>query len=187
MKIGVISDTHGNVTALRKALGHFDGAELIVHAGDVLYHPPRLGCDEDYDIPSFAETLNSVECPVLVARGNCDPEVCGELLDTPVQSPYAVAEVEGLWVVACHGHLLDRNEMIRLGRRFRARYFISGHTHIPVLESVGDLVLMNPGSPAIPKCEPGGTPVPTVGIIDDSGARIIGIDDCAVIAQIGRQ
>jgi len=34
MKIGVISDL-----------------------GDVLYHPPRLGCGEGYDIPAFVETL----------------------------------------------------------------------------------------------------------------------------------
>lgn len=186
MKIGVISDTHGNVEALKKALRHFDNADLIIHAGDVLYHPPRLGCTDGYDIPAFADLLNSVDCPVVIARGNCDPEVCGELLDVPVQSPYAVTEVGGVWIVVNHGHLLDRKEMVRMGRRFRADYFISGHTHIPVLENEDGLVLMNPGSPSIPKSQPGGTPVPSVGIIDDSGARIIGIDDGAVLASISR-
>ena len=46
MKIGVLSDTHGNITALKRALDLFANVDLIVHAGDVLYHPPRLGCTE---------------------------------------------------------------------------------------------------------------------------------------------
>jgi hypothetical protein len=78
MKIGVISDV-----------------------GDVLYHPPRLGCGEDYDIPAFVETLNGLAIPVVIAQGNCAPQVYEELLE------------------------------------------------MPVIEDVGGLALMNPGSPAI--------------------------------------
>jgi hypothetical protein len=38
MLIGVISDTHDNLTALRKALAKFKaaGAELVLHAGDIV-------------------------------------------------------------------------------------------------------------------------------------------------------
>lgn len=186
MKIGVISDTHGNVAALRRALEHFHGADMIVHAGDVLYHPPRLGCSDGYDVPAFTEIFNALTCPVLISRGNCDAEVCEEMLEMPVQSPYAIVEVSGVWVMVSHGHLFTRDDMIRLGRRFRVDYFISGHTHVPVLEDIDGLVLMNPGSPAIPKSEPGGRPVPTVGIIDDAGARIICTEDGSVIAEIKR-
>lgn len=186
MMIGVISDTHGNVQALGKALAFFGGADLIVHAGDVLYHPPRLGFAEGYDIPAFADALNSLETPIMIAQGNCDPQVYEELLEMPVQSPYAIAEVSGVWIMVNHGHLIDRDEMIASGRRYRVDYFISGHTHVPVLEDVGGLVLMNPGSPAIPKFEVGGRPAPSVGIIDESGARIINIDDGSVILELNR-
>ena len=120
MKIGVISDTHGNVSALRKALPFFEGADLIIHAGDVLYHPPRLGCAEDYDIPAFVEILNNLQTAVLIARGNCDPEVYEELLEMPVQSPYAMADLQGVRIVVSHGHLVDRYAMIDLGRRYKA-------------------------------------------------------------------
>ncbi|NLU43022.1 MAG: phosphodiesterase, partial [Firmicutes bacterium] len=42
MRIGVISDTHGSVTAWRKAYDQvLRSADLIVHAGDLLYHGPR--------------------------------------------------------------------------------------------------------------------------------------------------
>lgn len=187
MKIGVISDTHGNVAAFRRALELFDGADLIVHAGDVLYHPPRLCCQDGYDIPAFADALNNCPIPVLIAQGNCDAQVYEELLEMPVQSPYAVAEIEGVRIVVNHGHLLAREQMIDLGRRYRARYFISGHTHIPVLDDMGDLVLMNPGSPSIPKLEIDGKPTPSVGIITADGARVVSVQDCTVIAECKMQ
>jgi len=181
MKIGVISDTHGNVQALRRALEFFAGVDLIVHAGDVLYHPPRLGCTEGYDILAFVEILNSLQVPIVIAQGNCDAQVYEELLDMPVQSPYAYANCDGMGLLINHGHLLDRNLMIELGRRYRASYFISGHTHIPVLEQAGGVVLMNPGSPSFPKYEINGRPTPSVGIITENGAKVINIDDGSTI------
>lgn len=149
---------------------------MIIHAGDVLYHPPRLGCGDGYDIPACVEALNSSSIPVLIAQGNCDAQVYEELLEMPVQSPYAYLSFENLNIVVNHGHLLTREQMIELGRRYRADYFITGHTHVPMLEDVGGLILMNPGSPAISKFEIGGRSAPTVGLITDSGATIIDID-----------
>ena len=184
MKIGVISDTHGNIEALKKALQIFEGADLIVHAGDVLYHPPRLGCAEGYDVPAFVEALNNLRTPIVIAQGNCDAQVYEELLEMPVQSPYAVVELGGVRVVANHGHLLSREQMVQLGRRYKARYFVSGHTHIPVLDRYGDLTLMNPGSSAIPKLTIDGKPAPSVGIITESSASIINIDDGSTIMDL---
>lgn len=184
MKIGVISDTHGNVRAFRKALEYFQGVELIIHAGDVLYHPPKMGCTEDYDIPAFADMLNSLDIPIVIAQGNCDPQVYEELLDMPVQNPYAVAQIDDVRIVANHGHLISANEMVELGRRYKANYFISGHTHIPVLDDRGSVVLMNPGSAAIPKYEVDGKPAPSVGIITEGGAKIVNIEDGSVLMEL---
>ena len=184
MKIGVISDTHGNVPAFRRALELFSGADLIIHAGDVLYHPPRLSIQDGYDIPAFVDLLNNSPIPILIAQGNCDPQVYEELLDIPSQSPCVVAEMSGARIVANHGHLLTREMMANLGRKYKANYVISGHTHVPVLEDVGGVILMNPGSPAFPKFEIDGRPVPSVGIIDDSGARIVRLDDGSTILAV---
>lgn len=177
MKIGVISDTHGNIAAFRRAMEFFDGADLIVHAGDVLYHPPRMGFSEGYDIPAFADYLNELTIPIVIAQGNCDAQVYEELLQMPVQAPYAYAQFADIRMVINHGHLLNREDMIDTGRHYKAQYFISGHTHIPVLDNIGDIVLMNPGSPAISKYNVNGRPVPSVGIITENGARIISIED----------
>lgn len=75
MKIGVLSDTHGNITALKRALDLFANVDLIVHAGDVLYHPPRLGCTEGYDVVACVNLLNGLDIPVVIAQGNCDAAV----------------------------------------------------------------------------------------------------------------
>ena len=183
MLIGVISDTHGNVTALRRALELLDGADMIIHAGDVLYHPPRLGCGEGYDIPAFVDVLNGLDIPVVIAQGNCDAQVYEELLKMPVQSPYAYMCWNGVRILAAHGHLLTRSQMVELGKRYKADYFIFGHTHIPVLENVDGVTLLNPGSPAIPKYEFNGKPAPSVAVIDEDGARVINIEDGSTIAK----
>lgn len=184
MKIGVISDTHGNLRAYNQALRFFEDADLILHAGDVLYHPPRMGFQDGYDIPAFADALNNSKIPIVIAQGNCDAQVYEELLEMPVQSPYAYTCCNGLKIVINHGHLLTRDQMIDLGRRYKADYFISGHTHIPVLDNMGDLVLMNPGSPSIPKYEVNGRSAPSVGLITDNGALIINIEDGSVLLEI---
>lgn len=184
MKIGVISDTHGNVTAFKKALEFFKDADMIVHAGDVLYHPPRLGCTDGYDIPSLVDVLNNLDIPIVIAQGNCDAQVYEELLQMPVQSPYAHASFDGTNIVINHGHLLTRGQMIDLAIRYKAKYFVSGHTHIPVLDKIDDVVLMNPGSPSIPKYQVAGKLAPSVGIIAETGAKIINIDSGEVIMEI---
>lgn len=184
MKIGVLSDTHGNITALKRALDLFANVDLIVHAGDVLYHPPRLGCTEDYDVSACVNLLNGLDIPVVIAQGNCDAAVYEELLEMPVQSPYAYVVHDSQSIIVSHGHALSRQQMIDLGERYGADYFISGHTHVPVLEKVGGLVLMNPGSPAIPKYQIDGRLIPSVGFIDDDGARIVDLDTGKMIVKI---
>ncbi len=184
MRLGIISDTHGNIDAWNRAVEFFDGADLVIHAGDVLYHPPRLGRTEGYDIPAFVEALNGSKTPIVIAQGNCDPQVYEELLEMPVQSPYALVEFDGVRIVANHGHLLSRDAMLDLARRYRATYFVSGHTHVPDLDSYGDVVLMNPGSPAISKIEIDGMPAPSVGLITADGARIINLNDRSLIVEV---
>ncbi|MCE5315209.1 MAG: phosphodiesterase [Armatimonadota bacterium] len=184
MKIGVISDTHGNIIAYEKALQFIGDADLIVHAGDVLYHPPRLGFTDGYDIPALADALNLLAVPIVIAQGNCDAQVYEELLEMPVQSPYAYVSCGDTRILVNHGHMLSRNQMIDIAHRYKADYFVSGHTHVPVIERVGSIVLMNPGSPSIPKFEIDGIPVPTVGLITENGAWVINIEDGSVIIEL---
>ena len=184
MKIGVISDTHGNIAALRRALELFHDVDLIVHAGDVLYHPPRLGCTDSYDVSGCVELLNALSIPIVIAQGNCDAAVYEELLEVPLQFPYAYVVYDNANIIVSHGHALLSQQMIELGRRFHADYLISGHTHVPELRKVDGMTVMNPGSPAIPKHEVDGRLVPSIGFIEDSGARVINLNNGESIASL---
>jgi uncharacterized protein len=175
VKIGLISDTHGSVPAWKAAIRIFDGADLILHAGDVLYHPPRLGCTPGYDIPGSAELINSCPIPMIIARGNCDAEVYEELLEIPVMSPYALAQVSGLRIIIQHGHNLA-GRMDLLAEKYRADMIVTGHTHLPVIERIGKTLHVNPGSPSHPKLERDGRLVPTVGMICDNKALILDLE-----------
>ncbi|MEN6372059.1 MAG: phosphodiesterase [Armatimonadota bacterium] len=186
MKIGVVSDTHGRIDTWRKVENIFAGADLIVHAGDVLYHPPRLGYTDGYDIPALVEAMNHSPVPIVIAQGNCDSQVYEELLEMPVQSPYATAYVGDTRILINHGHTLTREDMIRLGGYYKTDVFVSGHTHTPVLEKAGSLVLMNPGSPSIPKIERDGRIIGSVGLITDTHIRILDIDTEEILFELAR-
>ena len=73
MKIGIISDTHGHEMAWAHACERFfKGADLIVHAGDVLYHGPRNPMKADYNPAGLVARINSCPVPVVIAKGNED-------------------------------------------------------------------------------------------------------------------
>lgn len=173
MKIGIISDTHGVVPAWHKAMGIFAGADLILHAGDVLYHPPKLGAMPGYDIPGFVQLLNDCPISIVIARGNCDAEFYEEVLDMPTQSPYAVVQFAGLRIVIRHGHGLEPEDMRKLASKYHADLFITGHTHIPVISRMDSVIHVNPGSPSYPLDE---SKAPTVGLIADGRVQIVELD-----------
>ncbi len=186
MKIGIISDTHGRIDAWKKAEKIFVGVDAIVHAGDVLYHPPRLGYTEGYDIPALAEALNTTETPIIIAQGNCDAPVYEELLNIPVQSPYAFAEIEGTRIMVHHGHIYNDEAMVALGKKFKADIFVTGHTHIPVLERRDGIIFLNPGSPSLPKFERDGVKLGSVALVTEHEVKIVSIEDGETLFAIDR-
>lgn len=184
MKIAVTGDTHGDAAGWRQmAEKIFPGADLVVHCGDILAHGPRNPLVEGYDPAGLAELINAGPVPVLFARGNCDAEVDQLLIDFPIQSPYAFFQAGPLRIMAHHGHGLSREEMIEMCRRYRADLFASGHTHVPALERAGGLLLVNPGSPSLPKGGAG----PTAALLECGEnfikAKIISIDGGTVLQE----
>ncbi|NIM06178.1 MAG: phosphodiesterase [Armatimonadetes bacterium] len=182
MRIGVISDTHGDLRSWQDALaGPFQGAGLIIHAGDILYHGPKNPMVAGYQPPALAEAINASPAPVIFARGNCDSAVDQLVIDYPIQAPYAFVQAEGIRVLLNHGDELTPPEMQQQAKRHRAQIFVFGHTHTPVLEKDNDVVLFNPGSPALPK-----SPNPTVGLIDTQtrAVLLVNLANGAVIQQV---
>lgn len=183
MKIGVISDTHGCPDTWRKVFErYFRDADLIIHAGDVLYHGPRNAIPAEYDPKALAEELNRCPVPILAARGNCDAEVDDMVLDVPVQAPYVYAMLEGLGVVVNHGHTLDETAMVRLARKMKAGLLVFGHSHVPHLVKRDGVVLLNPGAPAqsmSKRSDKRGT----IGVINGGAVQILAVDNGDVLAR----
>lgn len=152
MKIGIISDTHGCARTWDKVYNHyFLGYELIIHAGDILYHGPRNDVPEEYNPKQLAELLNACPIPMIVSSGNCDADVDGMVLTMPIQSPYAYLVIEGVPIVVNHGHTLTEQTRREMAEQFKVNLFITGHTHVALLEKHNGIIYLNPGSPAMSK------------------------------------
>ncbi len=152
MKIGVVSDTHGCVETWRTIYRrYFADCDLIIHAGDVLYHGPRNPIPAEYNPKELSEELNACPVPVVVAAGNCDAEVDGMVLAMPVQAPYAYVFADGRRIVVHHGQSLDEAGRWAMAERLGAAVLVTGHTHVAELAKRDGRVLLNPGSPAMSK------------------------------------
>jgi putative phosphoesterase len=178
MKLGLISDTHGAVAPVVQLLeGPFTGSELVLHAGDVLYHGPRNPLPETYNPARLAEVINSSPAPFVIARGNCDSSVDQFVLDAPLLAPYALIQWEGLRLLINHGDLCTSQELAAEASRLGARVALFGHIHTPVLEEVNGVLLVNPGSPALPKYEIAGRYIPTYGLIEAGKVLLCRLDN----------
>lgn len=151
MKIGLVSDTHGNLAAWERAWKLvLHDCDLIFHCGDVLYHGPKFKPGEGYDAAALAEALNACPIPILLVRGNADSEVDQLVLEIPAQSPYAFAQVEGMRLLASHGHLLSPEELLERGEVWNLDFVLTGHTHIPTQGRWGRTLHINPGTTTYP-------------------------------------
>ncbi len=131
MKILVLSDTHGNITGMEKAVEKYGkNADVIVHCGDGTRGEARWL----YDNISHAE--------VVCARGNCD--FMGGLDDVEF------FDAESKRVMVTHGHLFGvkygLENLSYKAEEEGADIVFFGHTHICADETLGNVRLINPGS-----------------------------------------
>ena len=129
-KIGVISDTHvPHFKKLPEVIWeHFDGIELIIHAGDL----------------SVLAVLNELEAiaPVVAVQGNIEEDEVRMKL--PVKREIVVGQCR-IGIVHILGDAHNRGKVAR--QEFpRARVVVFGHSHIPWNEDRDGLLLFNPGS-----------------------------------------
>lgn len=177
MIIGVISDTHGNLGGWERAWEHvLRDADLIVHCGDVLYHGPKFKPAEAYDPRALAEAINAAGKPVLIARGNADSDVDQLVIEAPMQQPYLFAQVEGLRLLATHGHLMTPEQLIPLCQQWRVDFLLTGHLHVPGVTQHPALIHMNPGTPTYPLDPDASKRRPTCGVIRDGQAWLVDLN-----------
>ncbi len=151
MKIGVVSDTHGSVLGWEKAWEILKNTDIIIHCGDLFNHGPGNPIPEKYSPRELLNIFNNLNIPLLISKGNCDSEVDQAFLNIPLAFPFLFYQINDLRILISHGHIFKKDEWIEIGKKWKIDILISGHTHIPVIEKVENITILNPGSPSIPK------------------------------------
>lgn len=150
MKLFFISDIHGSVYYLSKAMERFEKekADHIIILGDHLYHGARNPLPKDYNPKGVIEILNNVANKIIAVRGNCDSEVDQMVLNFPIMGTYSTILYANRRLFLTHGHIYNEDNIPKLKNE---DVFIYGHTHIPIAVKKDNIYIINPGSITLPK------------------------------------
>ena len=136
MKILIISDTHAQDDVFLRILAKERDFDVLLHAGD--FEGSELVYQELTDVPFY-----------YVAGNN----------DFFTDAPYErVIELCGIRIFMTHGHrrslFKGYDEVRQEAVRHHAQIAVFGHSHMPVAEMDGGILLLNPGSLSWPRQEP---------------------------------
>lgn len=149
-KILFFSDLHGSKGAAEavRDLCEKHCPDTVVFLGDYLYHGPRNGVMDGYDTSAVVTILNALSTPVAAVKGNCDSEVDQTFLTFPMMSETGLIMDDKRYFYLAHGH---RHSPTNLPSMKSGDVFVSGHTHVPCLYEKNQIIIMNPGSIALPR------------------------------------
>lgn len=157
MRIAVVSDTHGNINSLLKAIKKMGNFDLLIHLGDYVKDGEKL------------KTLLSI--PAVIVKGNGDYS-SGYKEDETI-------DINGKKIFLTHGHKYNVSwgytSLYYRGLEIGAHIVLYGHTHIPVNLQEENMIIMNPGSASLPRTS---DRIRTFGIInltDTIGTEIVNI------------
>lgn len=171
MKYMILSDIHGSLPALQKALDIYrsSGCQMLCLLGDILNYGPRNGLPQGLDPKGVASLLNAMADDIVAVRGNCDSEVDQMLLQFPIMQDSLLLVDNGVRVWLTHGHVYNRDRK----PAGRADVLFYGHTHLWELYADADgTIICNTGSPTFPK----GGNKPTLAIYDSGHITLLTTD-----------
>lgn len=163
MSVGIISDTHGDIEAVKKSFEILSRCDAIFHCGDVLYHGAFNPIKSSYSPKELADYINEFDGRIFFAKGNCDSDVDQLALLRPIVNPIAISTVDGVTFIAHHGDKFSKEWITKFARKYDSPMVLSGHTHVRLASLDDEIVFINPGSPSLPK----GDGVPSVAIYAD--------------------
>ena len=169
MKIGIISDIHGNYEALKSVLAELDRMEIkeIYCLGDVVGYYSQINecCDEliERGIPSLMGNhdwymASGGFCPRSKSVNDCLVYLRKVISKKNIEwvRTFAVQRfvenihmVHGGWTDPIDEYLLEPSE--EYFSKIEGSIFMSGHTHIQTLQKFGDKIYCNPGSVGQPR------------------------------------
>ena len=141
MKIGIISDTHGQVDLALSAAREFvfRGAEAVLHCGDI-------GCD--MVLTEMAVLFQTLEIRLYAVLGNCDlaerwnfyPDDIG----VEILGRFGELDLAGKKIALMHSD--DAATFERTAMSDQYDYLFSGHSHVRHDKQKNRTRLINPGS-----------------------------------------
>ena len=138
MLIGVMSDTHDDITRTKKAVSRFnrEGVEQVLHAGDFVS-------------PFMIDTLKELAAPLTGVFGNNDGDrsllekKSAVLPSMKIAGTFARLDMGGMRIALMHGN--DRELLETLAGCGSLDLLVYGHTHRPEVRREGSLLIVNPG------------------------------------------
>ncbi len=191
MKVGVISDVHGNLVALTEVLDRLNDCDVIYCAGDVVgYYPfpnevielfikeeiKSVMGNHDYAVANndFSGFNPYAEEAGRWTREHLEREYLKWLSELPIK-------IETEWFNIYHGapaddelafevYIFPEDPMIEEFVRTLKVNLVVGHTHIQFLRYFGDLFFLNPGSVGQPR---DGDSRAAFAILDTEASKVI--------------
>ncbi|MFA7032732.1 MAG: phosphodiesterase [Bacilli bacterium] len=151
MKVLIASDIHGSLYYAQKLMQVFDveNCDTLILLGDILYHGPRNDLPKEYNPKRVITLLNQYADKIIAIKGNCDAEVDQMVLDFLLYDDVKKIEINNKIIYLTHGHRFNPSNTPSYVKS--GDYFIYGHTHVPLRETINGITYLNPGSISIPK------------------------------------
>ena len=136
MKIGILSDSHGRIDTVTRALKEFRirGVEMVIHCGDI---------DDAATVQAFSGW------PCHFVYGNCDGDRHGireavEAIGGSLHDPFGHLDVAGKKLAWLHGDRPELKHDVEASGHYD--YLFYGHTHVAERHLVGPTLVINPGA-----------------------------------------
>lgn len=137
MKVAILSDIHDHIDKLAQVRTQIKGkVEAVIFCGDLIS-------------PFTTGQLALVDLPVYACLGNNDEDHIGmmkvggsKFTWVHLSQEFGQVELAGKKIAYCHYPKLG--ELLAKTGEYDAVFF--GHTHVPVKQTVGQTLLLNPGS-----------------------------------------
>lgn len=163
MRIGIVSDIHCNIDGLKLALDRMGSVDELLCAGDLMYGF-RFNNEVVEELRNRgARTVQGNHERTLLspagARARSAAFVKRDNLEYVGALPRVLeTEVSGQKLLMLHGspfepfdeYLYPKARTLKRFVELDADYVIVGHTHYPMLERIGKVLVINPGSAGEP-------------------------------------
>ena len=130
MRIGLVSDSHGQLEPLQQALLKLQAVDLILHAGDLYQDALCLSKQTSIEVQAVA--------------GNCDA--------WSLAPRERILEVGGFKLWLLHGHRFsikrDTSQLVATAEDRGVDIVVFGHTHRRIVFRCKGILFVNPGSVA---------------------------------------